>query len=244
MEWSDQGVLLSVRRHGETSAIIEVFTEAHGRHAGIVRGGTSRKIAPILQPGAQVAVSWRARHEDHLGSFSVEPIKSRSVNLMSDRLTLSGLNAVTSLLLFSLPEREAQPLLYQRSHALFDMIGAEELWPYAYLRWEMALLEAMGFALDLTGCAVTGATTDLIYVSPKSGRAVSRQGAGEWADKMLPLPGCLLGQGNAPASDVLSGLNLTGYFLEHHLAQSLGNRPIPAPRQRFLECLRRQAERG
>ena len=180
MEWRDHGILLSTRRHGETSAIIEVFTEAHGRHAGVVRGGTSRKIAPILQPGAQLDLLWRARLEDHIGSYQVEPLRSRAAAALSGRLALAGLNAVTALLSFCLPEREPHAALYARSEQLLDLLGQDEIWPLAYLKWELALLDDMGFGLDLGQCAATGTTEDLIYVSPKSGRAVSRAGAGDW----------------------------------------------------------------
>ena len=141
MEWRDQGILLSVRRHGETSAIIDVFTVDHGRHAGIVRGGTSRKIAPILQPGAQLDVSWRARLEDHLGSYTIEPLRSRAAAALADRMSLAGLNAVTALLAFALSEREANARLYKQSEQLLDLLGQNEIWPLAYLRFEMALLK-------------------------------------------------------------------------------------------------------
>ena len=143
MEWRGQGILLGVRRHGETSAIIEVFTLAQGRHLGVVRGGTSRKIAPHLQPGAQLDVAWRARLEDHIGAFTVEPLRSRAALVMSDRLALAGLNAVTSILSFCLPEREAHPALYDRTEKLLDLLGQNEVWPLAYLQWELALLEEM-----------------------------------------------------------------------------------------------------
>ncbi|MGO4914266.1 DNA repair protein RecO [Pseudogemmobacter sp. W21_MBD1_M6] len=239
MEWRDQGALLAVRRHGETSAIIEVFTECHGRHAGIVRGGTSRKLAPVLQPGAQLDLTWRARLDDHIGTFTVEPLRSRAAYVMQDRLTLSGLNAICALLAFVLPEREAHPALYLRSMALLDMLGHTEDWPLAYLRWELALLEDMGFGLDLTRCAVTGSRDDLAYVSPKSGRAVSAGAAGDWAAKLLPLPLCLLGQGPAAASEVREGLRTTGFFMERWLAAELGNKPLPAARQRLIEALSR-----
>ena len=199
MDWRGTAILLSVRRHGETSAIIDVFSEERGRHAGVVRGGTSRKIAPILQPGAQLDVAWRARLEDHIGAFTVEPVRSRAALVMGDRLALAGLNAVTGLLGFCLPEREAHRPLYRRTEQLLDLLGQNEVWPLAYLRWEVALLEEMGFGLDLGRCAVTGATEDLIYVSPRSGRAVSRAGAGDWAERLLPLP------------DVLRGWQRSGY---------------------------------
>ncbi|TMV54089.1 DNA repair protein RecO, partial [Thioclava sp. BHET1] len=188
MEWRDEGVLLSMRLHGENAAIIEVFTPQHGRHAGVVRGGASRKAAPVLQPGAQLDLTWRARLEDHIGAFTVEPLRGRAGAILGDRLALSGLNSITALLAFTLPEREPHPALYQASVTLFDLLGAAPDWPLAYLRWEMMLLEEMGFGLDLTACAVTGSRDDLAYVSPRTGRAVSRAGAGEWADRLLPLP--------------------------------------------------------
>ncbi|MGC1495845.1 MAG: DNA repair protein RecO [Sulfitobacter sp.] len=240
MEWRDQGILLSARKHGETSSIIEMFTPSQGRHAGVVRGGTSRKIAPILQPGAQLDVVWRARLEDHIGSFSVEPVRSRAAVAMGDRLALAGLNTVTALLSFCLPEREAHLALYERTQILLDLLGQTDVWPLAYLQWEMELLEDMGYALDLSACAVTGATEGLCYVSPKSGRAVSAQGAGEWADRLLPLPPVLRGEGEQSDAEVAQGFVTTGYFLKSHLAQDLGGKPLPEARARFVEAFSRQ----
>ncbi len=237
--WREDGTLLSVRRHGETSAIIEVFTEGHGRHVGVVRGGASRKLAPVLQPGAQLDVAWSARLDEHIGTFTVEPLKSRAAAVMSDRLALAGLNALTALLSFSLPEREPHELLYRRSLALFDLLGTNEAWPVIYLRWELLLLEEMGFGLDLGRCAVTGGRDDLVYVSPKSGRAVSAQGAGDWADRLLPLPPILMGQGVGPTSEVLDGLRTTGHFLANWLAPALGDKPLPEARQRLVDALAR-----
>lgn len=235
MEWRDQGILLATRRHGEGSAIIEVFTSGRGRHAGVVRGGAGRRMAPLLQPGAQLDVAWRARLEDHIGTFTVEPVRSRAAAAMGDRLSLAGLNAVLALLLHCLPERAAHDRLYRRTEALLDMLERREVWPLAYLHWEMALLDEMGFGLDLQGCAVMGArANDLSYVSPRTGRAVSRAGAGGWADRLLPLPGCLLGQGPAPDVEIAQGLRVTGHFLHAHLAPQLGDRPLPAARDRFV----------
>lgn len=240
MEWRDQGVLLSMRRHGESSAIIDVFTEEHGRHSGVVRGGASRKLAPVLQPGAQLDVAWRARLEDHIGSYTVEPIRARSGHILSDRLALAGLNAVTSLLSFTLPERERQDSIYRRTIGILDLLGEPEIWPLAYLRWELGLLEDLGFGLDLSSCAVTGATEGLIYVSPKSGRAVSKDGAGAWADRLLPLPPVLLRQGDAPDQEIAQSLETTGFFLKEHLAPMVGNRPLPEARARFVEAFLRR----
>ena len=239
MEWRDQGILLSARRHGETSAIIEVFTPAQGRHAGIVRGGTSRKIAPSLQPGAQLDLAWRARLEDHIGAFTVEPLRSRAAVAMQDRLALAGLNAVTALLSFCLPEREPHPALYRRTEALLDLLGQGEVWPLAYLKWELRLLEEMGYALDLESCAVTGVSEELIYVSPKSGRAVSAKGAGEWADRLLPLPTVLRG-GTGSDAEIAQGLVTTGHFLTAHLARDLGGKPLPEARARFIDAFSRR----
>jgi DNA repair protein RecO (recombination protein O) len=239
MEWRDQGILLSSRRHGETSAIIEVFTPSQGRHAGIVRGGTSRKIAPILQPGAQLDLMWRARLQDHIGAFTVEPVRSRAAIAMGGRLSLAGLNAVTALISFSLPEREAHLPLYSRTEALLDLLGQDDVWPLAYLQWELSLLTELGYGLDLSECAVTGATDDLIYVSPKSGRAVSREGAGEWADRMLPLPDVLRGVGAAGDAEIVQGFKTTGYFLEMRLAADLGSKPLPEARARYIEAFNR-----
>ena len=240
MEWRGAGILLTVRRHGESSAIIDVFTPDHGRHAGVVRGGTSRKLAPSLQPGAQLDLAWRARLEDHIGTFAVEPLRSRAALVMGNRLALAGLNAVTGLLAFCLPERAAYPALYLRTEQLLDLLGQDDVWPLAYLRWEVALLEEMGFGLDLTSCAATGATEGLIYVSPKSGRAVSAEGAGDWADRLLPLPPVLRGEGVAPDAEVAQALRTTGYFLEDRLAPAMGARPLPEARARFVAAFTRR----
>ncbi|KQI71965.1 DNA recombination protein RecO [Loktanella sp. 5RATIMAR09] len=239
IEWQDEAALLSSRPFGENAVIIEVFSASHGRHAGVVRGGTSRKLAPILQPGAQVAVAWKARLDSHLGAFTVEPIRSRAAAAMSDRLALAGLNAVCSLLTIVLPEREAHRPLYDRTIGLLDLLGQSEVWPLAYLRWEQALLDEMGFGLNLSACAVRGVNEDLIYVSPKSGRAVSREAAGEWADRMLPLPPVLAGKGDASNTEIAKALGTTGYFIEHRLIKSLGDRPMPGARARLLDAIAR-----
>lgn len=240
MEWRDQGAVLALRRHGETSAVLEVFTEAHGRHAGIVRGASSRRLAAALQPGSQVALTWRARLEEHLGSFAVEPTRSRTAAVIGDRLALSGLNAATSLLAFALPEREAHPRLYRRTVALLDMLGENPLWPLAYLKWEVALLDELGFGLDLSACAATGAKdVPLEHVSPRTGRAVSARGAGEWADRLLPLPSCLVDGGTGSREQLLDGFRLTGHFLERSVAAPISGRSLPEARRRFVDLYAR-----
>lgn len=242
MEWRDHGILLTRRRHGEGAAIIDVFTEEHGRHAGIVHGGASRKKAPVLQPGAQLDLLWRARLEGHLGSYQAEPLRSRAAAALSGRMALAGLNVVTALLGFCLPERAPYPDLYKQSEQLLDLLGQDELWPLAYLNWEMALLREMGFGLDLSACAVSGRNEDLAYISPKTGRAVSRQEAGQWVNRLLPLPPVLRGLGEAPDHEVAEGLRTTGYFLSERLAPSLGNHPLPEARARFMDIFSRRLQ--
>lgn len=231
MEWRDQGTVLSLRMHGETAAIIEVFTPDHGRHAGVVRGGASRRMVPVLQPGSRVDVEWRARLDEHLGTYRVEPLLARPALIMSDRAALAALNAVCAMLVFALPEREPHPRIHAASEALLDQLAVGDTWSAGYLAWELLLLEDLGFGLDLNRCAVTGAVDELIYVSPKTGRAVSRAGAGGWAERLLAFP-----DPNHPAD----GLRTTGYFLEHRLAAVLGRDRLPDARTRLLALLDRQ----
>lgn len=239
MDWRDQGVLLSMRPHGESAAIIEVLTALHGRHAGVVRGGASRKMAAMLQPGSGVQLEWRARLDDHIGTFTVEPLKSRA-HLLADRLALAGLMSVCSLLRAALPEREPHQALWVATSGLLDALG-EEGWTSAYLRWELRLLEELGFGLDLGRCAVTGATEGLAFVSPKTGRAVTRAGAGDWADRLLPLPPGLTGDAVLTPEEVSSGLKLTGFFLDLGLRPVLHERPLPEARARLVDLLSRPA---
>ncbi len=238
MEWRDQGAVLSMRLHGETSAIIEVFTAAHGRHAGVVRGGASRRMAATLQPGTQVEVVWRARLDEQIGSYQVEPLQSRA-GVMADRMALAGLNAICAMLHVALPEREAHPQLYRASIGLLDALQGPA-WVPDYLRWEMQLLEELGFALDLTRCAISGSREDLAFVSPKTGRAVNRDAAGDWAARLLPLPPVLLGQGPASPAELAQGFALTGHFLNWSLQPMLNGRPLPEARARLLDLLARE----
>ena len=239
MEWQDEGALLSVRPHGESAAIIEVFTAEHGRHAGVVRGGTSRRIAPILQPGAQVQVAWRARLDGHIGAFTVEPLKARTA-LLGDRLALAGLSSVCAMLRVALAERDPHPVLWRATMPLLDALDRGADWVPDYLRWELLLLEDMGFGLDLARCAVTGARDDLAFVSPRTGRAVSRAGAGDWAARLLPLPQVLMGQGGGTAAEIAEGLAVTGHFLTRELGPMLNGRPLPEARARLVALLSRQ----
>ncbi len=238
MDWRAEGMILTTRPHGETSVIVDLFTRDHGRHQGVVRGGVSRRMQPVLQPGAQVDAAWRARLEDHVGQFTIEPLRSRST-LLSDRLGLAAMNAVTGLLAFLLPERDPHPALYDATLGFLDRLAAGQGPLPDYLAWELLLLEEMGYGLDLASCAVTGATEGLAYVSPKSGRAVSRAGAGDWADRLLPLPDCLVGGPVTSAEELTAALATTGYFLEHRLAADLTHKPLPLARQRFADTAAR-----
>jgi DNA repair protein RecO (recombination protein O) len=237
MEWRDEGILLSARPHGEHAAIAEVFTAAHGRHFGVVRGGASRRMAPHLQPGTQVRLDWRARLGEHIGTFAVEPIKSRA-HVLSDRHALAGLGALTAMVGMALPEREPHAAFYAATLPLFHGLGDPD-WPAAYLRWELQLLEETGFALDLGACAVTGATEGLGFVSPRTGRAVARTAAGDWADRLLPLPDGLR-EGPLTVEAVLQGLAITSHFLTREIADPQ-DRPLPAARARLLDILARAA---
>jgi DNA repair protein RecO (recombination protein O) len=239
MDWRDEGLLLSMRPHGESAAIIEVLTAAHGRHAGVVRGGASRRMAATLQPGSGLALAWRARLADHLGSFTVEPLRSRA-HLLSDRLALAGLMSACALLCAALPEREPHPGLWSVTLRLFDALGGEG-WTAAYLRWELRLLEELGFGLDLAACAVTGATEGLAFVSPRTGRAVTQAAAGAWTDRLLPLPAGLTGTGPLAPGAVAEGLALTGFFLDRGLRPVLHDRPLPEARARLVDLLSRPA---
>jgi DNA repair protein RecO (recombination protein O) len=221
MEWRDEGVILSVRKHGETSAIAEIFTPGHGRCLGLVRGGRSRQQRPVLQPGNFVQATWRARIEDHLGTFVFEPLKLSAGTIMEDAFRLSGLTTLASLTQ-TLPEREPHQRLYAAFQIVLDAMDRDEHWPALLVRWELGLLEELGFGLDLSKCAATGLITDLAYVSPKTGRAVGQIAGFPYHDKLLQLPGFLLGQTVTSTPDILLGFKLTGYFLDRHIFEPRG----------------------
>ncbi|MBY8976373.1 DNA repair protein RecO [Rhodobacteraceae bacterium NNCM2] len=235
--WRDQGLLLSVRRHGETSAIIDVLTEGQGRYSGLVRGGASAKMTPVLQPGAQLSLEWQARLADHLGAFKVEPVRSRAGTLMGSRARLAAFNSMAALLLAFVPEREPDRALYEMSVDLADALATGDAeWSAHYVVWELGLLGALGFQLDLAECAATGSMQELIWVSPKSGRAVSRDGGAGWEDRLLPLPGFLRGV-SAGAGEVPDGLRLTGYFLTNWALPPTGLQRLPEARARLTALL-------
>ncbi len=221
MEWRDHGVILSVRKHGETSAIAEIFTPEHGRCLGLVRGGRSRMQRPVLQPGNFVQATWRARIEDHLGTFVFEPLKLSAGTIMENAFRLSGLTTLANLAQV-LPEREPHQRLYEAFQIVLDAIDNDDWWPALLVRWELGLLEELGFGLDLSKCAATGETTGLSYVSPKTARAVGAAAGAPYRERLLKLPAFLLGSGAASKEDVLQGFKLTGYFIARNIFEPRG----------------------
>jgi DNA repair protein RecO (recombination protein O) len=241
MLWTDEGVVLAVRRHGESGAIVSVFTARHGRHAGLVRGGFGRRARPVYQQGNILHLTWRARLAEQLGALSGELKAPLAARLMADPPRLAGLAAACALLESTLPERDPHPDLYATLGSFLDRLVEERAWPEAYVRFELALLAELGFGLDLSRCALTGTTEDLIYVSPTSGRAVSRGAAGRYADRLLALPAFLLGRAPSDAAQVAAGLRLTGAFLRRQLFDA-SERAMPEARDRVLARLARSTK--
>ncbi len=226
MEWQDEAVILSARRHGENAAIVHAMTSAHGRHAGLVRGGTGRRLRGVLQPGNQITCVWRGRMAEQLGSYAIELTRARAAAILEDRARLACLSAICAMLEAHLPEREPHQPLYAATVAMLDTLETADLWPAVYVRWELGLLNELGFGLDLSHCAATGATENLVWVSPKSGRAVSEAAGAPYRGRLLSLPGFLIGSGEAKLEAIRDGLKLTGHFLELHA-------PHPAARDRL-----------
>jgi DNA repair protein RecO (recombination protein O) len=237
VEWREEGIVLGVRRHGETSAIVDLLTGPRGRWSGLVRGGRSRSQRPVLQEGNLVLATWHARLEEHLGLFAIEPLSLRSGWLIDDPGKLAALTTLTCLCQL-LPEREPHSRLYEAARLVLDALDDYDIWPALFVRWELGLLDELGFGLDLAHCAATGDREDLTYVSPKSGRAVSR-GAGEpYRDRMLKLPDFLKGsQAATPQiADILDGFRLTGHFLSRHFYEPRNIDP-PDSRERMIARL-------
>ena len=247
MEWADQGIVLSARKHGESSIIATLLTEHHGRHAGLVRGGSGRRHRGTLQVGNLIRVTWRARLPEHLGNFTCELAQARTATVLSDGDRLAGFSAAAAVLDRSLPEREPLPDTYRALNELLDHIVASPEWPRAYVEWEIELLRELGFGLDLTQCAVTGRRDGLTHVSPRSGRAVTRDATGDYRHRLLPLPAFLTagdGDSETPlASDIAAGLSLTGYFLEHHVFKPSNDR-IPPARLRLIDIFSRHTTKS
>ena len=238
MQWTDEGIVIGVRRHGEASAILELMTRDHGRHLGLVRGGFGSRMKPLLQTGNSLSASWRARLDEHLGNYTVEGLSLRAANFFSSSHAIYGVTHLAALMRL-LPERDPHAGLYAVFDDLLDHLGDPVLAAPMVVRFELQVLTELGFGLDLVQCASTGATDDLIYVSPKSGRAVSRTAGEPWADKMLRLPVFLRERDTLPSGrDLADGFALTGLFLARHVLEPRGL-ALSEERAQFIAALTR-----
>ncbi|WP_439578523.1 DNA repair protein RecO [Elioraea sp.] len=238
--WEDEAIVLSARPHGEGHAIVSVLARGHGHWHGHVRGGASTRSRGVWQPGNVLAVSWSARVADQLGHLTGEPLAAIAAAAMDDPWSLALLSSACAVAEAALPEHEPHPLAYEGLHALLVRIGEGASLAPDYVRWEVALLAELGYGLDLSACAVTGRREGLVYVSPRTGRAVTAEGAGDWAERLFVLPAFLLGDVPARGADIAAGLRLTGHFLARDVF-GLAHRPTPAARTRLAE--RAEAER-
>jgi len=237
MDWTDSAIVMNVRPHGENNAVLEVFTREHGRYLGLVRGGRSRKIRPALQTGNLLSVEWRARLSEHLGFFVVELEKPYASAVFDDRLALSALGSL-AILAALMADRDPHPALFDIGKLFLDHLDDISIWPQLLVRWELRLLVELGVGLDMAQCAATGTKENLIYVSPKSARAVSAEAGEPYKDRLLRLPSFLRGDGihKADPGDIMDGFALTGHFLETNVFHQR-NQPLPTARQDFLRLL-------
>ncbi|MEY9148264.1 DNA repair protein RecO [Bradyrhizobium elkanii] len=242
MEWSDEGIVLGVRRHGESSAIVELLTREHGRHLGLVRGGASSRMRPLLQPGNSVTAVWRARLDEHLGMYALEGTRLRAATLLGSSHAVYGVTHLAALARL-LPERDSHEDIYWMLQGTLDDFEDAGVAAVHLIRFELAMLTELGFGLDLGNCAATGETSDLIYVSPKSGGAVSRAAGEPWRDRLLPLPAFLReGEGGANSwsdQDLLDGFQITGLFLLRHVLEPRGQGHSDA-RDGFINAVTRR----
>jgi DNA repair protein RecO (recombination protein O) len=239
MEWTDSAIVLGSRPFGETGAVAEVLSCVHGRYSGLVHGGASRRIRPLLQQGNRVQATWRARSADSLGSLALEPDDLRAGRLMDDAAALEAAAAACALASLALPEREPHRAVFEGLEALLAGLESTELWPALLVKWEAGVLADLGYGLDLSRCALTGSLDNLTHVSPRSGRAVTGAApeAEPYRDKLLPLPAFLLGaQAGVRAGDVAAGLALTGWFLERRILWP-ADRRLPEARGRLIDRL-------
>jgi len=234
MQWSEEGTVLSLRRQGEANTLLEFFTSQHGRHLGLVRGGRSQRMRSQLQPGNRLIATWRARLPEHLGAFTIEPVKLRAAVLMDHPLRLAALSSLCALCGL-IPEREPHEQLHDAFEIVIDALEDDDVWPALMIRWELGLLEELGFGLDLKSCAATGVAENLIYVSPKSGRAVSAEAGLPYKNKLLTLPAFLRNQiktEEITPLDIAEGFRLTSYFLQQHIYNPRRTK-FPEPRMRL-----------
>ncbi len=237
MDWTDDGIILSSRRYGETSAIVSILTCEHGRHSGLVRGGDSRRLRPILQTGNIVRCIWRGRLHESLGSFTLELKHATAGILLNDAVLLAGMSSACALINVLVPERENYSRVFSSLVTLLIEIESDISWLKEYVHWEVQLLRELGFGLSLNRCAVTGETDDLIWVSPRTGRAVSRRPGLPYSKQLLSLPKFLIRQSEASSKDLLLGLYLTGYFLNKAAVSS--GCILPAARIRLIDTFSR-----
>lgn len=251
-EWTDRAIILSARPHGETSAVVNLLTETRGRHAGLVQAGLSSKNKQNIMMGNLVEADWRARLPEQLGTLKIEAVRTSSATYLDDPLKLAGLGAICALLETSLAEREPQPVVWDSTIALLEIIALSEdlRWLQFFVRWELGILASAGFGLALDRCAVTGVADGLAYVSPKTGHAVTEAAAGAFKDRLLSLPAFLGGQGplidtdaalmeNSHLDEILSGLAISTHFLRKHIF-ALMNKDLPPARLRLDEMLQNQ----
>lgn len=238
MQWVDEGIVLGARRHGEANAILELMTREHGRHLGLVRGGFGSRLKPVLQPGNSVSAGWRARLDEHLGNYTVEGLRLRTANFFSASHAIYGVTHLAALMRL-LPERDPHAGLYEALDEILGHLDDAVLAAPMVVRFELQLLSELGFGLDLEKCVATGSSGDLIYVSPKSGRAVSRSAGEPWSDKMLRLPAFLREPDAMPIGhDLADGFALTGYFLTRHALEPRGLE-LGDERAHFIAALNR-----
>jgi DNA repair protein RecO (recombination protein O) len=245
MEWTDEGIVLGVRRHGESSAIVELLTREHGRHLGLVRGGASSRMRPLLQPGNGVRAVWRARLDEHLGTYAIEGTRLRAAALLASSHAVYGVTHLAALARL-LPERDPHEDIFELlEHTLDDFDDAGEAAVHL-VRFELAMLSELGFGLDLDNCAATGETTELIYVSPKSGGAVSRVAGEPWRDRLLRLPPFLRNSEDRANGwsdqDLQDGFALTGLFLLRHVLEPRGQHHSDA-REGFINAVMKRGAR-
>ena len=236
MDWQDHGIVIARFKHGESSLVVKLLTEAHGLHAGLVRGGTGRAGRAVYQIGNRVAATWRARLPDHLGNYRGELVRAHAAELLDFRWPLAALGAAAALVEATLPEREPNGEVFEAFVTLLDRLATLQ-WAPAYARFEVALLAALGFGLDLTCCAVTGKTEDLAFVSPRTGRAVSRDAAGVYENRLFVLPSFLIDRGeSADPAEVAAALRLTGHFFARQ-ALAPAEREMPSARTRLYDSM-------
>ncbi len=244
MDWVDEGYVLSARRHGENALVVSLLTRAHGRHIGLVRGGGGSRSRGVYQPGNLVRAQWRARLAEHLGIYSCELTRAHAAEHLHEPLPLLALSAATTLVDLALPEREPVTSLYMTLGSLMDHLGKPG-WAIDYICWELRLLAELGFGLDLRECAVTGDREGLVFVSPNTGRAVTRAAAGQYSSRLLRLPRFLTGEaeGEPTMDEIADGLALTGHFLARHVMGD-SRHGLPVARERLAHGLKTAAAKS